>query len=273
VKEKIVVHANSVPWQKEYLQRFLDGFIAHGLKAYHSTHDVPDHDAINVVFANNSWKKTVAECLRNRTPLLTVGRCFFGSRHDMVAIGWDGFNVGADFCLPNAEDCPSDRWEKHGFELPPWNFKSGYWLVCGEFRDMSSWYKEIKAATKHDRVVFRPHPFVPADYHGFPQAPPAGQDEIESVLAGAACCITYDSIAGCDAVLAGVPSITYGKNAMARDVSFKDLTEYRLSKTQTKDRTQWCNQLAYCQWSHDEIASGEFWQHLNSRRTDPETSV
>jgi hypothetical protein len=239
------------------------------MKVSYRRDDVADPDAINLVFANNSWKNTVATCKQQEIPLLTTGRCFFGSRHDMVAIGWDGFNADADFCLEDPEDCPSDRWEKHGFELPAWRFNTGYWLICGEFRPMHQWYASLHLALKHEKARFRPHPFVPDQLYGFKPAPAAGQDDIETVLAGAACCITFDSIAGCDAVLNGVPSITFGKNAMARDVSFKDLTEYRLNSHGVKDRTNWCHQLAYCQWSHDEIETGEFWEHLKSRTANP----
>ena len=82
----VVIHANQVEWQVEYLQRFISGFEKHGLEVTVSNQDLAEPEAINGVFANNSWKKTVHTCQLTGIPLLTVGRCFFGSRHDMVAM-------------------------------------------------------------------------------------------------------------------------------------------------------------------------------------------
>ncbi len=179
----------------------------------------------------------------------------------MVAIGWDGFNGQAEFYKKNADD---SRWKKHGFELPEWRqIDDGYILVCGEFRDARSWYNKLKVDLAGEDVRFRPHPFV-SDLHGWPQAPGKKQDDIETALAGAKVCLTWDSIAGCDAALAGVPSVTYGEKSMAWDVS-KPTYQSWLNDPQMPDREQWCNEIAYCQWSHQEIEDGDFWEHLKQR--------
>jgi hypothetical protein len=235
---KITIHANNVQWQREYLPRFTDGFASHGCRVHHTMMDEADPDAVNVVFANNSWKTTVVQCQKRGYPLITVGRALFGSRFDMVAIGWDDFNGAADFCLE--DEMPADRWEKHGWHIPfsvrqrARFMKEGFLLVCG----------------------WKP-------------APPAGQDEIIKVLREAFVCISYDSIAGCDAVLNGIPSITYGDNAMAYDVSWHSWTEFERGVTTPKMEVEpWAHRLAYCQWSHAEIAAGDFWEHLKSRLDD-----
>jgi hypothetical protein len=270
---KIVIHANNVPWQKEYLPRFTDGFASHGCRVHHTMMDEADPDAVNVVFANNSWKTTVVQCQKRGYPLITVGRCLFGSRFNMVAIGWDDFNGAADFCLK--DEMPSDRWEKHGWHIPfsvrqRARFqKDGFLLVCGEFRQMDQWYAELAKELPKDRVRFRSHPFVKQAVNIWQAAPAAGQDEIATVLREAFVCISYDSIAGCDAVLNGIPSITYGDNAMAAPVSWRSWTEFERGTTVPQMGVEpWAHRLAYCQWSHDEIAAGDFWEHLRGRLSD-----
>ena len=258
---KITVHANAVQWQREYLPRFVDGFTAHGHRVHHVMEDDADPDAINVIFANNSWKKTEAQCIRRGIPLITVGRCFFGDRFKMVAIGWDGFNAAADFCLD--DEMPSDRWDKHGFIIPLHGGNpDGYVLVCGEFREMDQWYHTMREILAGEDVRFRAHPFKNGQtVPGWQNARPVGQDSITDLFPDTRAVITYDSIAGCDAVLNGVPSIAWGENSMARDVSFHSWRSFLAQKGEFYI-LQWAKRLSYCQWSHDEIRSGEFWEHL-----------
>jgi hypothetical protein len=263
----VCIHANQVEWQRQYLPWFKSGFEAHGVDVFVTDKDAADAECINVVFANNSWKRTVNTCNMTGIPLITVNRCFFGDRHDMVAIGWNGFNGDADFCLESF--MPDDRWMKHGFEIPAWNYqKTGYVLICGEFRDMSSWYRELGAELEYEEVRFRPHPFVSTVPAAWPKAPGKRQDDIATALFGARVCITFDSIAGCDAALAGVPSITYGRKSMAWDVSYHSWTQYKTAALLPK-QLPWACKLAYCKWSHDEIRSGEFWRHLRTGLSYP----
>jgi hypothetical protein len=280
VIKKIIIHANGVDWQQAYLPRFSKGFAeGHGIRVIHKQEDTPDFTLhpggrkeyiwnMHVIFANNSWKLTHLVCNKNGFPLLTVGRCFFGSRHDMVAIGWNGFNRAADFNLK--EFMPDDRWRQHGHPIP---FKGGnpdgYVLVCGEFRECDKWYNTMREILAGEDVRFRAHPFKSGQsIPGWKDAPRAGQDDIASLFPDCKVVITYDSIAGCDAVLAGVPSIAWGENSMARDVSFHSWRAFKEGRGEFNVR-QWANRLAYCQWSHDEISNGEFWNHLKSGLVAP----
>ena len=276
---KIVIHANNVDWQREYLPRFSDGFAAHGCRVHHTMMDEADPEAINVIFANNSWKTTMQQCQRRGYPLITVGRCFFGSRFDMVAIGWDDFNGLADFCI-NDGDAPSDRWEKHGWNIPfsirerAKGKEGGHILVCGEFRPMGNWYASLREELPQDKVRFRPHPFVAGqDVAGWKNAEVVGQDDLHRLLKKASVCVSFDSISGCDAVFSGVPSIAYGENSMARDVSWTSWTQYQAANVIPKMEVEdWAHRLAYCQWSHAEITAGDFWEHLKIRLTEADDS-
>lgn len=265
---EILIHSNQVDWQKQYAPRFKAGFEAHGLKVSFTNKDAADPGKINVVFANNSWKQTVQRCQIHEIPLLTVNRCFFGDRFKMVAIGWGGFNGYADFLVD--DKTPPDRWEdKHGFAIPTHSvFEQGKILVCGEFRDMRPFYNKVRDEARNlgmteDEFVWRPHPFRQNERHYWKDAPKVGQDDIDKVLCNVRACVTYDSIAGCDAVLNGVPSIAYGPYSMAKEVSFDSLSHFFGWEKRAKFKIEkWCHKLAYCQWDHDEITRGEFWEHL-----------
>lgn len=115
--------------------------------------------------------------------------------------------------------------------------------------------------------MFRPHPFVAGqNVRGWTQAPPVGQDELPRLFDGLLAVVTFDSISGCDAALAGVPSIAYGENSMARPVSWNSWTQFKsASNIPPMEVDDWANRLAYCQWSHDEITKGDFWNHLCGR--------
>jgi hypothetical protein len=263
---KFTIHANNVEWQREYLPRFTEGLVAHGHRVHHTQNDEADTDAINIIFANNSWRLTHQQCINKNIPLITVGRCFFGSRFDMVAIGWDGFNGAADFCLD--KEMPADRWEKHGFDLatPATYDPDGPVLVCGEYRPMGQWYTTLREVLMGEDVIFRSHPFVKQSIKGWKDAPFAGQDDIASLFPTVRAVITYDSIAGCDAVLAGVPTVAWADTSMAHDVAFHSyaaLAQWEgFGDKPPFDVERWAHGLAYCQWSHDEISAGEFWDHL-----------
>ena len=280
---KVIIHANNVEWQQQYLPRFTKGFAeGHGIRVIHKQEDTPDFVLspsgrkiytynFHMIFANNSWKLTHLVCNKEGFPLLTVGRCFFGDRHDMVAIGWNGFNRAADFNLP--EHVLGDRWDKHGFHIPRVGGNpDGYVLVCGEFRDCTKWYNTMREVLAGEDVRFRAHPFKSGEsVPGWQNAPPAGQDDIQKLFPDCKVVITYDSIAGCDAVLAGVPHIACGENSMARDVSFHSWRAFKEAEgTNPFDVQMWAHRLAYCQWSHDEISNGEFWDHLKSGMVAPE---
>jgi len=281
--QKVIIHANNVEWQQEYLPRFTKGFAeGHGIRVIHKQEDTPDFTLspsgrklyirnTHVIFANNSWKLTHTVCNKHDFPLLTVGRCLFGDRHDMVALGWDGFNGAANFMLE--DEMPDDRWQKHGWELTTDVLNQvngdpdGYVLVCGEYRETGKWLSGLREELDGEDVRFRSHPFKSDTVRGWQNAPHAGQDDIASLFPDCKAVITYDSIAGCDAALAGVPTICYGENAMARPVAYRSWTEFESDKNPVRriDVQNWANRLAYCQWSHDEISNGEFWDHLKSR--------
>ena len=63
-----------------------------------------------------------------------------------------------------------------------------------------------------------------------------------------------------ESVCEGVPTFSLHPSSMAWECSNKNLK--RLDNPEYFDRTQWLNNLAYCQWTEEEIERGDPWFHL-----------
>jgi len=78
-------------------------------------------------------------------------------------------------------------------------------------------------------------------------------------------CVTYNSGAGVDAALLGIPVMTCDSGSFAWDVAVHDLNQWNPDMPYTPDRQQWLNNMSYVEWNLDEITNGEPWMHLRSR--------
>lgn len=263
---RAILHSTGNSWQQRYQDYFISGLGYHGVKVGVSRLNDAAPADFHIVFANNSWQATLDECKAKGMPVLTVNRCFFGDRHDNVAIGWDGFNGKAEFYNHGMSN---DRWEKHGVPVQPWRetTRDGQVLVLGEFRQMGKWYQKVDADIrashwKNFPIVYRPHPFRAGERQcGWAPAPGKPQDDIETALNKAALCITYDTIGGIDALINGVPTVAYGQYSMARPIAASKIMDVFY----LRDRAAWLNDLAYAQWHYGEIADGSFWGHIGTR--------
>jgi hypothetical protein len=83
---------------------------------------------------------------------------------------------------------------------------------------------------------------------------------IEEDLKGAHAIVTFNSNAAVDAVIAGIPAFAMDQGSMAWDVTEHDLA--RIEQPIRPDRDQWAAELAYTQWTQDEMARGWAWHHL-----------
>ncbi len=63
-----------------------------------------------------------------------------------------------------------------------------------------------------------------------------------------------------ESVCEGIPTFSLHPSSMAWECSNKNLK--KLDNPEFFDRTQWLNNLAYCQWTEEEIARGDPWFHL-----------
>jgi hypothetical protein len=182
------------------------------------------------------------------------------------AAGFNGLNGRADF---RNECMPDDRAKKLGVSLKPW--KQGKDIVlCGqvpwdasvEGSDHLLW---LEAAAERIRgyssrpIKFRPHPKALSAFSAIDgtelSVRPLSED-----LKNAHCVVTYNSNSAVEALLEGVPVFAHDKGSMCWELANKSLLSVDVPNK--PDRTEWLNNLAYCQWTLSEMSSGATWHHL-----------
>jgi hypothetical protein len=81
---------------------------------------------------------------------------------------------------------------------------------------------------------------------------------LERALENAHLVVTVNSNCGVLAAVAGVPVVATDEGAMCWPVA----GHYLSDPPQRPDRGAWCDQLAWAQWTLEEIRAGEAWEHL-----------
>jgi hypothetical protein len=178
------------------------------------------------------------------------------------------------------------RWEKMqaelGLEVKPWREDGKYILLCLQLpgdasllgADITQWalqtIRQIREITNRP-IRVRPHPIY-RQYDEDTVAVIKKQKRVEWVahkdqrpleidLNEAWCTVTYTSGVGVDSILAGVPVVGChpGNFAYPLSSTIKDVEQPIMP-----NRQQWCADIAYVQWSLDEIRQGKPWNHLKS---------
>lgn len=181
-------------------------------------------------------------------------------------VGFDGLNGRADF--RNRGMYP-DRWDKLGVDLKPWRETGEHIVLCGQIpwdasvqhTDHLGWCRQTAAAleklTKR-RVVFRPHPLAGSVQYNV-RAETSTRTLAED-LENAWAVVTFNSNAGVDAAIAGIPVFVADVGAMALPVANTILDA--VGRPKTPERAEWAASLAYAQWEISELKSGGCWKHL-----------
>jgi hypothetical protein len=250
------------------------GFSAHGHRVFAAgLADDTDCDAA-VMYGFREPKPQIAERLAAKgIPVLVIedGHLrppLIGERQYQLALG--GINM-----LP-AGPCPSDRFEALGLERAAEKKDGGdYILVCGQIpgdaqhpmtrrAEMIDWiYMTLGLCKKNSDlpIRYRPHPRLFISYAQSPLLTPWGADEcsrsdeviLAEDLAGAHALVTYNSGAGHEALLRGVP-VFCDSSAIYAPWANTDITE--LAEPEFTDTEDYFNRVGYAQWSMSEIADG-----------------
>ena len=254
---------HALPW----IYAFIEGLKRHGIQ---SKWDYTEHYKpcdLAVVWGLRNKKINEGQ-LDHSADYLVMERGYFGDRKKFTGIGYNGLNGRAFFF---AKNMPSDRWEKHWVEVKPWQMEGEYFLLMGQVsgdqslygKDPRHWYEKtmnkIKAMTGIP-VYFRPHPLT-RQYDGLLQCDGLMTDSLEAAFSKAMCAITYNSNSGVDAVLNGVPVVAMDIGSMAWDMARHDVS---MNFNRPK-RKQWLYDLAYKQWTLEEVENGDAWEHLKQR--------
>lgn len=194
--------------------------------------------------------------------VLVLERAYLGDRiNEWVSVGWNGLNGRADFCVP--ENPTLERFQKY-FTLKPWKTGGDKIIIMGQVRgdaslrgkDLTGWYESIAKELEEAHgvpVFFRGHPKANTVRKNFLPRIPAFKGTFEDALEQALCVVSFNSNAAVDAVVAGVPAMSFDKGSMAYDVTSHDVRGIICP-----DREEWAARLAWCQMRPHEIESGEW---------------
>jgi hypothetical protein len=266
---KIAIYEHKLPHALPHLQSFSEGLRKHGQKYVWVSLSAGAPVAWDLAVFWGHKRKDVIEAQRSAgRRYLVLERGFIAGRFRWTAAGYDGLNGRADFCNTGVSDT---RFRAH-FEplLRPWRNGDGkYVLLIGQcrfdqsvvdlgmLRVLAKLAADLKACT--DRPIrFRPHPHDP-------QVPtPAGTTlmcgTLEEALNGAHAVVTINSNTGVDAAFAGVPVIAVDRGSMAWPVAGHSAQQ--VLQPPRPDRWGWAVELAWCQWTDQEMSSGDTWAHL-----------
>jgi hypothetical protein len=230
-----------------------------------------------VMFAYTSGEHTAERMAREylacvQIPLVILDLGYFkraSGAHDRV--GYNQVGIGRIGWVPGEDDarpfCPA-RWESLGIGdcAPPTSNKTQNLLVLGQVpndsqhklsvRVLNSWYDDQvrKIVNNRSNVIFRPHPKalrepVPSCAN---QVSTPCACSLADAIASASVVVTYNSTAGLDAILAGVPVIC------SPSAHYAHIADYGRNngKVTAEMVMRHMHKLAYSQWTCAEIETG-----------------
>lgn len=254
----------------------------------------------DVAIMLGSWKPRDKDHHIVRNSVVSNARCFvivetpFLNRqvftpNEYFRIGVNGFlNNSGQFTL---SDCSDDRFKQLNISWPGWtNHKDGHILIMMQLPgdaslrgiNMYEWVKyAVKEIRKHTdkNIVIRSHPlFTSKEGDEFRQFVydmamagltdlkfSHGKDiSLQDDLKDCFCTVSYSSGSSIDSILAGIPTIACDPGNFAYNVSSNFLEEINMPVTESTEKImQWLYNLAYSQWTVDEMRDGTAWKHLS----------
>lgn len=198
-------------------------------------------------------------------------------------VGLNHINATGTFPTP---DPKYPRWKHFPRDLMPWRNDGEFIVIATQRPDstqwigmppMEQWVEEtVHEVRKYsDRpIVIRPHPRdhytdwdfvnqkIPGMYYDLPK--PIGNKDmmnIHDILDRAHIVINHCSNPAVDAIIHGVPVIV-GKESLCHELT---TTFENIENPNKPDREEWCEKMAYTEWSESEIAAGYPWQYLKKQ--------
>lgn len=203
-------------------------------------------------------------------------RGYLGDRFHWTSVSFGGeLNGRAQF--RGVRNDPARFAAHFAMLMRPWQRQRrarGYALLIGQVPgdmsikhvDIVGWYRRMarELGVKGWDVRFRAHPVAlerGIAYAGPTSIKPIG-GALKDNLAGADLVVTFSSNAAVEAILAGVPTIAMDRGSMAWPVTSHGADEPLIMP----DRSQWAHELAWKQFSLDEMASGDCWAVVSESR-------
>ena len=201
-------------------------------------------------------------------------------RGNLWKVSINGIN-GSGYFGPTGND--SIRRNKLKLDLKPWK-QGNKIIICGQHPKSQQWkgmpnpdqwlgkvISNLRDYTERE-ILVRPHPRVPINYSGYepfvgihyPNKIPGTYDsfDFDRALNDAWAIVNWNSNPATIAVLNGVP-VFVGPDSYAAPVGNLDWS--KIANPLMPNREQWANDLAYTEWTVEEIASGEPLDRLQAK--------
>ncbi len=252
-------HQHRFIWTKAMIK----GMRRNGVRAYIGPSKRPTNSDIAVLW---SWKRDAITkaFLSSGRHVLVMERGFIHPRVEWASLAVDGFNGRGRF-RPAPDN--GERWERlFSHHLKPWRTEPGdYALVIGQVPgdtalggcDIVEWAERTTAELLKlgHRVVYRPHPERPTPC---PEGAELSTGTLDEDLRNADRVVCYNSTAAVESILAGVPTVICDRGSVAYPMAAHNVSEPLVRP----DRTKWCHDMAWRQWSLEEFENGDAWQHV-----------
>ena len=287
--------ANDI-YLEQALIYFAEGVRQHGYNPIIIDKESYQDCDISVFFGawNNSnylHHKLKREIVKKCNKFICLETPLIGRREVKETFNDDSFRVGVNGFLNNSGifykgECPSDRWEiiskKFNLDLDDWNIQDPNAPIlvtlqlpldaslrgCNIIEWSFNVSKQIRSVSERKIVIRTPQ--LEKKYKK------KWIDELMNInntifqigtkknliptLKSCHCTITYTSGLSVDSLINGCPTIACNDGNFCYEVSQNDPLE--VEKITYFDRTQWINNLSYCQWDLLEIKSGKCWDHI-----------
>lgn len=188
-------------------------------------------------------------------------------------VGINGINREAYFGPKGNDDT---RVKKLGLKLKPWKYNNeqGEIIIACQHNKSHQWryqksvqtwlYESIELIRQYTnrKIIVRPHPRdpIPGIQHEFknvilqvPSHIPNTYDDFDFDVSDAYAVVNWSSNPATQAVMQGVP-VYVGPDSLAFDVGCTNLAS--INAPVMPDRTQWLNDIAYTEWTIEEISQG-----------------
>lgn len=172
-------------------------------------------------------------------------------------------------------DMPHDRFKSFNLDIKPWAKNPDGPIVLAGMSGKAAWSWGYKAEdfersivdklvrlTKRP-IIYRPKPTWP-DYKPIPGTKLSIGGDYSQLIANAHAVVSHHSNAGVDALVAGVPVFSRYGAALALGLHVDRELDRIETPAYPDGREQFAANLAYCQWSVDEMNNGKCWQHMKS---------
>lgn len=255
--------------QNAFFAKVTKGLRAHGVRVIHNLHgEKPNSVAV--------WGWKTGKHYRDKGHnVLVFERAYLGDRYYWTSIAWNGLNGHGNFCIDRQYG--PERYEtNYPGSAKIWQTGGENIIIMGQVRgdaslqgrNLNGFYEEIadKLQKYHRKAVyFRPHPL--ASRRGAPFSPsgvPVLRGDLKEALANAYLVAAFNSNSIVDAVLSGIPAVCFDQGCMAWEVTAHACEEPPLHVY----RGDWLHNLAWKQWTPDEIENGAYWERMRAGYVD-----